>query len=371
MKVSDKRDYYEVLGVPKNTSKEKIKKAYRKLALKYHPDRNKSPEAEEKFKTISEAYAVLSDDEKRAQYDRFGHAGISGRYTRDDIFRGADFDSVFRDMGFGFGGFESIFDMFFGGRARRRRGPQKGADLQYGLEISLEDAAKGLETEIEVPRSVVCEICGGSGAKPGTGSKTCPSCGGAGEVRHDRGSGFIRFTEIRTCNKCRGKGILIEDLCSDCKGSGTIRRVSKIKLKIPAGIDNGYRLRLSGEGEPGIRGGPNGDMYVSIHVRTHRLFKRRGDDLLLEAHVGFTQAALGSKIDVPTLDGKARLKIPAGTQTDTLFRLKGKGIPHLRRWGRGNQLVRVVVRTPKNLTKRQREIVSELAREINEEATFG
>ena len=366
-----KRDYYEVLNVPRDASKEDIKRAYRKLALEYHPDRNKSPDAGERFKEISEAYAVLSDDEKRMQYDQWGHEGIRGRYTWDDIFRGADFDRIFRDLGFGFGGFDTIFDMFFGGRARRRYGPQRGADLRYDLEISLEEAAFGLKTEIEVPGSEVCKTCHGSGAKPGTAPKTCPKCNGTGEIRRTRSFGFTHLTEIETCNECHGRGISIGDLCRECKGTGTVQRLRRIKLKIPPGIDDGYSLRLVDEGEPGTRGGPKGDLYVVIHVKPHDLFRREGDDLLCEAHIGFTQAALGVKISVPTLDGKARLEIPAGTQTGTLFRLRGKGVPHLHGSGRGDQLVRVIVKTPTNLTRHQKELLAELAKEMKEEATFG
>jgi len=368
--MSSKRDYYEVLNVPRNASKEEIKKAYRKLALKYHPDRNKSPEAEEKFKEISEAYAILSDEEKRMQYDRLGHEGISSRYTWDDIFRGADFDRIFKDLGFGFGGFDTIFDMFFGGGVPRRHGPRKGADLRYDLEITLEEAAFGLKTEIEVPGFEVCDTCKGSGVKPGTGPKRCPKCNGTGEIRRTRSFGFTHFTEIETCNECHGKGVFVENLCGDCKGMGTVQRIRRIKLKVPPGIDDGYHLRLAGEGKPGIQGGPNGDLYVVVQVKPHEIFKRNGSDLLCEAHIGFPQAALGTKIYVPTLEGKARLKIPAGTQTGTLFRLRGKGVPHLHGWERGDQLVRVIVQTPTKLTQRQRKLLAELEKEMKDEAMF-
>lgn len=365
--MSSKRDYYEVLSSSRDDSKDEIKTAFRKLALKYHPDRNKSPDAEEKFKEISEAYAVLSDDEKRAQYDQFGHAGISGRYTWDDIFRGADFNSIFKEMGFGFGGLNSIFDIFFGGRTRRRHGPQKGANLRYDLEITLEEAAKGLETEIEVPRSEICDTCNGSGAELGTNPKKCPTCSGAGQTRHDRASGFMRFSEIRTCNKCNGKGTLVEHPCKICNGTGTVRRKRRIKVKIPKGIDDGYSLRLTKEGEAGIMGGPNGDLYLSIHVKPHQTFKRNGSNILYETYISFSQATLGAKIDIPTLNGKARLNIPAGTQTGTMFRLRGKGIPHLNRWGKGDQIVRMLIRTPTNLTQRQKNLFKELSKEMNEE----
>jgi molecular chaperone DnaJ len=366
--MSNKRDYYDVLGISRDASKDDIKRAYRKLAMKYHPDRNKSTDAEEKFKEISEAYAVLSDDEKRSQYNQFGMSGISGRYSWDDIFKEADFDSIFRDMGFG--GFDSIFNIFFGGRSRRRYGPRKGADLQYNLEISLEEAAFGLKTEVDVPGLSTCETCKGSGVKPGTGSKTCPKCNGTGEIRHTRNFGFTRFIEVETCKECGGRGVFVENLCPTCKGTGTVQRLRKISLKIPPGIDEGYQLRLAGEGEPGIQGGPKGDLYVSISLKSHRLFERKGDDILCDVHISFTQASLGTKISVPTIEGKARLKIPAGTQTGTVFRLKGKGIPHLHRWGKGDQLVRVIVRTPTNLTQRQKELISELEKELKEDITF-
>ena len=368
--MSSKRDYYEVLNAHRNSSKKEIRKAYRKLALKYHPDRNKSADAEEKFKEISEAYAILSDDEKRMQYDRLGHEGISGRYTWDDIFRGADFDSVFRDIGFGFGGFNTIFDIFFGGRVRRRRGPRRGADLRYDLEISLEEAAFGLEKELRVPGFDVCETCHGSGVKPGTGPKNCPKCNGTGEVRRTRSFGNMHFTEIQTCNECHGKGVFVKNLCKDCKGKGTVQRPHRIKLKVPPGIDDGYSLRLGGEGEPGLQGGPRGDLYVVVHIKPHEIFERDGDNIFYRAHIGFPQAALGTEIYVPTLDGKAKLQIPAGTQTGTLLRLRGKGLPHLRGWGRGDQLVRVTIRTPTKLTRRQKRLMTDLAEEMKDEATF-
>jgi len=368
--MTSKRDYYEILNVPQNASKKEIKKAYRKLALKYHPDRNKSADAEEQFKEISEAYAVLSDDEKRMQYDRFGHEGISGKYTWDDIFRGADFDSIFRDTGFGFGGSDTIFNMFFGGRSRRRHGPRKGPDLRYDLGLTLEEAAFGLHRDVEIPGFDVCGTCHGSGAKPGTGPRNCPKCNGTGEVRRTRSFGNMHFTEIHPCNECHGKGFFVENLCEACKGSGAVQRLRKIKLKIPPGIDDGYSLRLTREGEPGIQGGPKGDLYVVVHVKPHEIFERDGDDILCETHIGFPQAALGTRINVPTLEGKAKLKIPAGTQTGTLLRLRGKGVPHLHGWGRGDQLVRVIVRTPTKLTRRQKKLLAELKKEMKDQVTF-
>lgn len=367
----EKRDYYEVLGVSRNASKEDIKRAYRKLALKYHPDRNKSPDAAEKFKEISEAYAVLSDNEKRMQYDRFGHAGISGRYTWDDIFRGTNFDEIFKDLGFGVGGFDRIFDIFFGGGFRQRYrpqryGPQRGADLQHGLRVTLEEAAFGHEAEISIPRTEVCPFCNGSGAKQGTTPRKCPRCKGTGEIHHTKTIGFARFTEIRTCNLCHGKGTVIDRPCERCHGTGRVKRTRKIVVKIPPGTDSGYNLRLRGEGEPGVNGGPPGDLYVTVYVKPHNVFERDGDNIICEAKIGFSQAALGAEIEVPTLDSKARLKIPPGTQSGTMFRLRKKGIPHLHGFGRGDELVRVIVETPTHLTRRQKELLAELAKETGE-----
>jgi molecular chaperone DnaJ len=361
-----KRDYYEILGVPRNATKEDIKNAYRRLALQYHPDRNKSPDAEEKFKEISEAYAVLSDDVKRQQYDQFGHAGIEGRYTWEDIFRGTDFDQIFRDLGFGLGGFESIFDMFFGRRGRDEYSPRRGQDITYDLEIGLEQAATGFKTEIEVPRSEVCKICGGTGAQPGTRTRTCPKCQGTGEIQYVQTMGFSRFVRIETCDRCHGRKVIVDTPCRECKGTGIVQRMRRISIKIPAGVDTGSTLRLSGEGEPGVKGGPAGDLYVSIRVKPHRIFKRMGSDILTEVTLDFPQLALGAEIEVPTLQSKAMLRIPPGTQTGTVFRLKGKGLPELGGYGRGDQLVRVIARTPTRLTPRQRQLLQELAREMRE-----
>jgi molecular chaperone DnaJ len=361
----NKKDYYEVLGVSRNAKQEEIKNAYRKLALQYHPDRNKSPDAEEKFKEISEAYAILSDEEKRRQYDTFGHAGIDSRYTREDIFRGVDFDEIFRDLGFGFGGFGSIFDMFFGGR--ERSAPERGYDLRYDLEISLEDAFKGLKTDIEIPRNEKCDVCGGTGAKPGTEPKTCPKCRGTGQIQYTRTSGFTRFVQITACDKCNGRRVIVENPCKECHGKGIVKRYRKIRINVPPGVDTGYSLRLRGEGETSIRGGNSGDLYVVMSVKTHKVFKRDGDDVFYDSQIGFTQASLGSEIEVPTIDGKARLKVPLGTQSGTVFRLNGKGMPRLRGFGRGDELVRVTIKTPKNLTERQRKLLLELAKELGEE----
>jgi len=367
MKMDGKRDYYEALGVSKSATKEEIKSAYRKLALQYHPDRNKSPDAEEKFKEISEAYAVLSDDEKRRQYDMFGHAGIGAKYSPEDIFRGVDFRDIFRDFGLGFGGFDDIFDMFFGRQRGWRQGPQRGADLRYDLEITLEDVASGLEREIYVPRRERCEACRGSGAAPGTEPRRCSRCNGTGQVQRATSTGFGQFIQIQTCNLCEGKGTVIDSPCRSCQGTGMVSRNRRILVKIPPGVEEGSRLRLVSEGEAGARGGPSGDLYVVVYVKPHEMFKRRGSDILYEASISFAQAALGAEIDVPTFSGKAKLKIPAGTQTHTVFRLKGKGLPRLHGFGRGDELVRVKIHTPTKLTSRQRELLSELAKEMGED----
>ena len=361
--MSTKRDYYDILGVPRNATKEQIKDEYRKLALKYHPDRNKAPDAEARFKEISEAYAVLSDPEKRGQYDNFGHAGIDGRYSPEDIFRGVDFDEILRGIGFGFGGgFGSIFDTFFGG-SRRARGPQRGQDIRYDLEISLEEAYKGYGTEIEVPRTERCPECGGSGAKPGTSPRRCQECGGTGQIQHVQNAGFMQFARIEPCRKCRGKGTIIEKPCNQCRGGGTVERNRRISIKIPSGVDTGSQLLLRGEGDVAEQGGPHGDLYVFVHVRPHETFKRDGDDLICNLEVNFSQATLGTSLQVPTLDGPASIKLPAGTQSGAVFRLRKKGMPDLHNGGRGDELVVVRVKTPGELTSHQRELIEQLSRE--------
>jgi molecular chaperone DnaJ len=356
-----KRDYYDVLGVPRNSSKDQIKNEYRKLALKYHPDRNKEPGAEDKFKEISEAYAILSDDDKRAQYDSYGHAGIDSRYTTEDIFRGVNFDEVFRDIGFGSGGFESIFDMFFGGREQRR--PTRGGDLRYDLEISLEQAYSGLATEIEVPRRERCSECNGTGAKPGTSPKKCSECGGTGQIQHVQTRGFIHFARIEPCRKCRGRGTIIEKPCSACRGVGIVERHRRINIRIPPGVDTGSQLILRGEADAADGGGQRGNLYVVINVRPHDVFRREGNDLLSNIEVNFSKAILGGEVEVPTLDGPAKIVMPPGTQTGAVFRLRRKGMPSLRENDRGDELVAVRVKTPSKLTSKQRELVEELSRE--------
>jgi molecular chaperone DnaJ len=356
-----KRDYYEVLGVSRNASKEEIKNAYRKLALQYHPDRNKSPDAEERFKEISEAYAVLSDDEKRRQYDELGHAGIDSRYTPEDIFRDVDFSEIFRD--FGFGDFESLFDRFFGRRTRHE--PRKGPDLEYDLEITLEEAATGLVKEIRVPRSENCPECHGSGVRPETEPKTCSKCKGTGRIEYSQVSGFTRFIQITTCSACDGRGYTSIP-CRMCNGTGSIQKTRTISVRVPPGVDDGVSLRLSGEGERGARGAPPGDLYVVIHVKPHEFFERNGSDLICRIPISFCQAALGAEIKVPTLQSYEKLRIPPGTQTGTIFRLKGKGMPHLNSYGRGDLVVEVIVRTPTKLSERQKRLLAEFAKEERE-----
>jgi molecular chaperone DnaJ len=372
----NKRDYYEVLGVGREADPKEIKSAYRKLALKYHPDRSQETDAEERFKEISEAYAVLSDSDKRKQYDQFGHAGIDGRYSQEDLFRGVDFEDLLRGFGFagggggGFGG-GSIFDLFFGGGGGRggRRGPARGRDLRYDLDMTLEEVATGLDTTIEVPRMETCPACSGTGAKPGTSPVTCDQCRGAGQVTRVQKTPFGQMMTSTTCPKCGGRGQIVSDPCAECRGSGRVRKTRTISVKIPAGVDSGQHLRLGGQGEASPDpGGEPGDLYVFVNVRPHPLFKRAEDDLLFESPLSITQAALGAELEVPTLDGKrARIKVPAGTQTGSVFRLKGKGIARLQGFGgTGDMHVRVNVKTPTNLSGRQRELLEELAAEFGE-----
>ncbi|MDD5473768.1 MAG: molecular chaperone DnaJ [Candidatus Methanoperedens sp.] len=363
--MATKRDYYEILGVEKKASADDIKTAYRKLAMQYHPDRNKAPDAEEKFKEISEAYAVLEDQTKRQQYDQYGHAGIDMRYSQEDIFRGAapDIEDILRDFGGAGGGFGrggGIFDIFFGGGGRRE-GPRRGSDVLYELAINLEDTATGKTVELEVPRTETCDTCSGSGAKPGTSPKTCPACRGSGQVNRAQNTPFGRFMTTSTCGTCRGQGQIIESPCTSCHGSGTVQRRRKLEVKIPPGVDTGSRLRVHGEGEAGEKGGPPGDLYVEVHVRPHSIFTRSEDDIILEATVSFTQAALGDEIVVPTLDGKAKMKIPPGTQNGQVFRLRGKGVPSLHISGKGDQLVKIKVEVPTKLNDKQKQILREFA----------
>ena len=365
--MTTKKDYYDILGVDKNASKAEIKKAYRKLALKYHPDKNSEKSAEEKFKEISEAYAVLYDDEKRKLYDMYGHAGIDQQFSTEDIFRGADFSDIFRGMGFDFGfGFDDIFERFFGHRGGfdRRQRVNIGRDLRYDIEISLEDAYFGFETEINVPRTEICKTCNGSGAKNPSDIKTCPQCNGSGQMRVSRRTGFGIFTQVSTCNRCAGEGKIVEKPCPDCRGSGVVQKTRRIELNIPKGIEEGSQLRLAGEGEnPGKNGRP-GDLYVVVHIKDHPKFQRRGADLYQKINIPFPQAALGGKIEVAKIYGEEKLKIPDGTESGEIFKLRNAGMPNLRGSGYGNMYVEVHVRTPKHLSKTAKRLIEELENEL-------
>jgi molecular chaperone DnaJ len=361
--MAEKRDYYEVLGVQKNSSKDEIKDAYRKLAMQYHPDRNKAPEAEEKFKEISEAYAVLSDDQKRQKYDTLGHQGFEQQYTEEDIFRGADFNDIFGGSG---GGFSDIFRMFFGGGGGFGERVNRGQDLLYELNITLEDTARGTEKEIEVPRTEKCDVCGGSGAQPGTQAKTCPRCGGAGRVQQVMRSPFGNIMNVTTCPVCRGKGRIVETPCKNCRGAGLVRKRRKITVKVPPGIDEGYQLRLRGEGDMAGNGGEPGDLYVLVHILPHDLFVRDGDDLHYVLLVSYPQVVLGDDAQVPTLDGPTTVRIHPGTQVGEIIRLRGKGMPRFRGYGRGDLLVRVGISVPEKVTGSQRALLEQLAKEMGE-----
>ncbi len=346
-----KRDLYEVLGVEKGASAEDIKKAYRKLAMKYHPDRNPDDKAaEEKFKEVQGAYEVLSDDQKRAAYDRFGHAGVDPSMGGGGFGGGGAGGPSFSDI------FGDVFGDIFGGGGgggRGRGGPQRGADLRYTLEIDLEDAVKGTKVQIKVPKLESCGTCDGTGAKKGTTPATCGTCNGHGQVRMQQGF----FTLQQTCPACRGSGKQIKDPCPDCRGQGRVQKTKTLSVNIPAGVDNGDRIRLAGEGEAGPMGGPAGDLYVQVSVREHEFFSRDGNDLYCEVPISFVDAALGGELEVPTMDGRVKLKIPAETQTGKLFRVRGKGVPNVRGGGQGDMLCRVVIETPVNLSGKQKDLL--------------
>jgi molecular chaperone DnaJ len=347
-----KRDYYEILGVGKNASDEEIKKAYRKLAMKHHPDRNPdSKGAEDKFKECKEAYEMLSNPEKRGAYDRYGHAGVDPNMGGAGAAGAGNFADAFGDI------FGDIFGGG-GGRGGRSAGPQvyRGADLRYNLDITLEQAAHGFDTTIRVPSWDHCEVCDGSGAKPGSAPTTCPTCGGHGQVRMQQGF----FSIQQTCPKCHGSGKYIPDPCTACGGAGRVKRNKTLEVKIPEGIDDGMRIRSSGNGEPGVNGGPTGDLYVEIHIKPHPVFQRDGDDLHCEMPISFARAALGGEIEAPTLNGKASFSIPEGTQSGKTFRLRGKGIKNVRSGMVGDLFCHVVVETPVKLTDRQKELLREL-----------
>jgi molecular chaperone DnaJ len=351
--LSAKRDYYEILGVPRNAGEQELKSAYRRLALQHHPDRNpeNKHEAEEKFKELSEAYGVLADPDKRAAYDRFGHAGVAGAgaYT-------PDFSStIFSDFSDLFGDFFGFDDLFGGGRARRSRA-QRGSDLRYDLEISFEEAAAGLDTRIKIPRWDQCASCNGRGAKRGSEPVSCAACHGRGQIRSTQGF----FTIARTCPQCAGMGQVVREVCPDCHGEGRVRQEKVLGLKIPAGVEDGMRLRVSGEGEAGFNGGPPGDLYVAISIRKHAYFERRGRDLYCTIPVSLVQAVVGAEIKVPMLRGHEKLRIPEGTQTGSVFRLRGKGFPSLDGRGPGDLYATIHVVIPKNLTREQRRMLESL-----------
>ncbi len=345
-----KKDYYEVLGVNRDASDEEIKKSFKKLAMKYHPDRNPdNPKAEESFKEAKEAYEILSDEQKRAAYDQYGHAGVDpsmGGGAGFGGFNSGNFSDAFGDI---FG------DIFGGGGRNQRSNVYRGADLRYNLEISLEDAAKGTETKIRIPVQSTCETCHGSGARPGTSPVTCTTCNGHGQVRMQQGF----FSVQQTCPKCHGTGKMVKEPCPTCHGGGRVKQNKTLNVKIPAGVDEGDRIRLSGEGEAGVNGGPTGDLYVVVHLKDHAIFQREGGNLHCEMPISFSTAALGGEIEVPTLDGAAKMKIPAETQTGSVFRLRGKGIKPLRSSEHGDLMVHVVVETPVRLTEKQKELLRE------------
>lgn len=346
-----KRDYYEILGVSRDASEEEIKKAFRRLAFKYHPDHSREVGSEERFKEINEAYQVLSDSDRRATYDHYGHAGNGGTFARG-------FD------GFDFGGLGDIFDEFFGSTATVQRKPQRGADLRHKMTISFEEAVLGCEKEITLDRTEACVSCAGSGSEPGTKPSQCPSCGGSGEMRRVQQSIFGRFVNIAPCRQCRGEGKVITEPCPECNGSGRKGYRRTISFEIPAGVEDGSAMHLSGEGDTGTRGGAPGDLYINLSVSKHNLFTRQGDDIYLDLPINFAQAALGAEVEVPTLYGSAKLKIPAGSQTGKPLRLKDKGVPCLRDGKKGSQVVRLIVVTPESLTREQRRLFEELARTL-------
>jgi molecular chaperone DnaJ len=353
-----KRDYYEVLGVDKNAAEADIKKAYKRVAMKHHPDRNPDDkEAEEKFKEANEAYSVLSDPEKKAAYDQFGHAGVEGAggFGAGGFGGGASFSDIFGDV---FG------DIFGGGRAGGRGSrAYRGNDLQYNLELSLEEAVAGTKVDIRIPTHVKCEECDGSGAKKGTSPTTCSTCGGVGQVRMQQGF----FSLQQTCPRCHGKGKMITDPCGKCHGHGRVQKHKTLSVKIPAGVDNGDRIRLSAEGEAGEHGGPSGDLFVHVTVRPHSIFERDGSDLFCEVPINLTTAALGGELEVPTLNGRVKLKIPAETQSGKMFRLRGKGVVSVRSGHQGDLLCRVLVETPVNLTKKQKELLEQFNQSLVED----
>jgi molecular chaperone DnaJ len=353
------RDYYEILGLPRSASSEDIKSAFRKLARQYHPDVSQEPNAEERFKEINEAYAVLSEPDKRAAYDRFGHAGVQNTGGVPDFT--VDFADLFEEFFGGFGGFGRTTSR------RARNAPRRGADLQYKVDLTFEESIFGVEKEIEITHDEACETCGGGGAEPGTSPVRCTTCNGSGEVRQVRQTLLGSMVQVSTCPTCNGHGETIATPCHTCSGRGLVRRTRKKVVSIPAGVDNGNQIRLAGEGQPGANGGPNGNLYLLIQVLSHKYFRRRENDVLLDLNINIAQAVLGAEVDVPSVDGPAKLKIPAGIQPGKVLRLRGKGVPHLRGNGRGDQLVVVNVEIPKSLTIEQRKLFEQLANSLGSE----
>ena len=367
--MADKRDYYEVLGVDKTADEKTIKKAYRKLARKYHPDVCEEEGAEEKFKEVSEAYAVLSDDEKRKRYDQFGHAGMDG-YTAEDFYQNVNFDDIFQGFDIG-----NIFEMFgFGGGNRSRggrTGPQRGSDIYTEIPITLEEAFQGCEKEIKITRSELCPTCNGTKSKPGVDPKTCPVCGGTGQVKEVSNTFLGQMVNIRPCRECKGNGKIITDPCDDCHGKGSKRKTKTIKIEIPQGVDEGNHLRVTGEGNCGDGEGLAGDLIATVHIKKHDKYIREGDHLKLTQQISFPQAALGDKISIPTIDGnEVEFKITPGTQSETVFKLKGQGMNSFRHSGRGNMYVTVKVVVPKKLDSKQKELLSEFAKVSGDEIKY-
>ncbi len=348
------RDYYEVLGIGRNASDEEIKNAFRNLARKYHPDVSKEENAEEKFKEINEAYAILYDADKRAAYDRYGHSAVNGMGGMPD-FSSVDFSDIFEEF-FGFGG--------VGGGSRRRNAPRRGTDLSLAVTIEFEEAVFGVDKEISFTKDDVCSKCQGSGSEPGTSPESCTSCGGKGEVRQVRQTFLGSMVQVATCPTCQGTGKVIKSPCTVCHGNGLERKTIKKIVHIPAGVDNGTQIRLAGEGQPGINGGPHGNLYIEIRVKSHQFFKRRQEDILLDLNINIAQATLGAEIDVPTVDGTEKLIIPPGTQPGRIFKLKNKGVPRLRSSGRGEQLIIVGITIPTHITSEQRELFDQLAKTL-------